>query len=723
MIENKYAEKRPTIETIREQFLNDIAEEAEIREEAKIDIEFRTGEQWDPVTKQERKASGKPALTCDRTHVFINSVANEARQNKPQGKVNPLGGGASTDVANVINGILRHIKYRSKGDVANDVALDSSAGSSFGYLRAISEWTPKSFDQELRIVPVIDPFSVYGVLIPYCRGLETDHAFVVSSIPKKQYVREFGANDSAIDWEAPEWKTNDAWIKGENVIVAEYWYVIREKHTLREIQGPDGSILPIYTDDEAYRDDLKFVLDEKGQPKEREDECARVYFCTVDGRGIREGSDTEWVGDSIPIVPVIGQQITVEGKVHLFSLIRFVRDTQRLINIYESAIAEKIALSNKVPYIGYAGQFTDKKWKNAHVVNYPYLEAALVLGPNREVLPLPERQQLEEQIAALSNALRTEIDNMKAGMGIFDASLGNQGNETSGVGIQSRQQQSNVTNFHFADNLNRAIWDLDLKLLKAIPKIYDRPGRQVRIVGEDQVHSVVVVNQQYKDPDTGAPRHYPLDTGDYDIVETTGPSYTTARAEAADTLQQFFKVAPQAVPLLADLWVGSLDYPWSREAARRLKLAAPQNIVNEQDSGQQQIPPAVAQHLQDLTAQHAQLVQTVHVQAQEIESKKFELDSRERIAAMQEETKRTIALAQLNADAGGVMLEQEIAALNQKYDLIAQHVQQSRDHAHEASLQAADQQHQAAMAQQAQAAQPGADAGPEEDDADLNRPY
>src|ERR1039457_4526118 len=192
----------------------------------------------------------------------------------------------------------------------------------------------------------------------------------------------------------------------------------------------------------------------------------------------------------------------INGKVHLFSLIRHVRDPQQLLNIYKSAIAEKIGLGNRVPYIGAKGQFKDPRWESANNVNYAYLEYEPV-SINGQLAGPPQRQQMEEQIQALSVAAAQEVEDLKSGMGIFDASLGSSGNETAGVAIGARQRQSNVTNFHFSDNLNRAEWALGTKLLKVIPKIYDRPGRQVRIVGEDQQHSVVVVNKQYTDEKTG----------------------------------------------------------------------------------------------------------------------------------------------------------------------------------------------------------------------------
>ena len=150
----------------------------------------------------------------------------------------------------------------------------------------------------------------------------------------------------------------------------------------------------------------------------------------------------------------------INGKVHLFSLIRHVRDPQQLLNIYKSAIAEKIGLGNRVPYVGYKGQFKDSRWENANNVNYAYLEAELITLPNGSVAPLPQRQQMEEQIQALSVAAAQEVEDLKSGMGIFDASLGSSGNETAGVAIGARQRQPLGNQFaeddmHSADEQKR----------------------------------------------------------------------------------------------------------------------------------------------------------------------------------------------------------------------------------------------------------------------------
>ena len=658
--------------TARHRFHEAAEAERKIRDEARIDIRYLAGQQWDDNVLMERRNSGRPALTFNKLPTFVQSIANEARQNKPQPSVNPISGGASAEVAKVLNGIIRHVQYRSKADVAYDTALEYAASGSFGYFRFLTEYCDdESEDQELTIKPVFDPFSIYGVLLPACMGKPCPWAFVIERMPKTEFKIKYpNAEATSIDFQGDLVHGAGDWFGTDDVMIAEYWHVETKRKK-----------------NKAGRDILVHT----------------VKQCVINGIEVLDDSETEWLGDSIPIVPVLGKQLIVDGEVKIFSLVRFLRDPQQLFNFYKSGIAEKIALGNRVPYIGYEGQFTDPKWKDANTKNYPYLEAKGVML-NGALAPLPQRQQFEEQIQALSVAAGQESDDMKAIAGIFDASLGSQGNETSGIGIQKRQQQSNITNLHFSDNLNRAEWEGCLIMLQVIPKIYDKPGRQVRIVGEDETQSVITVNQPYRDPESGMQKHYPLDRGKYDVVVTTGPSYTTARQEGAETLGQVFKAVPTVFPILGDLWVGSMDYPWSEEGARRLKAMLPPQVQSE-EQGAQQIPPAVQQHV----AQLEQQLQQAHAFAQSLHeqmaAKVPEIQSKMEIATMHEEMKRVIAFATLDARDGLALLQGDLEAVKHRLDMIGDaHMQQAtQDHA--IAMQRGDQQHQVAQQQDAQAHQ------------------
>lgn len=653
-------DKDAFLATARERFRQAEEAEREVRDEARIDLRFLAGDQWEERVMQERRQTGRPALVFNKLPTFVQSVANEVRQNKPQPKVNPVSGGASAETAKVYNGLIRHIQYRSKADISYDTALEYAASCGFGYFRFLTEYCElDSDDQEIKVEACLDPFSIYGVMIPAALGKPCPFAFVIDRMSREEFRQKYPKSEAvSLDFQGDfVAQAGETWFGSDDVLVAEYWYI---EYKERKSKSPSG----------------RMVME------------PRVKFAVINGLEILE--ETDWAGDTIPIEAVLGKQTIVDGKIKLFSLVRFLRDPQQLFNFYKSGIAEKIGLGNRVPYIGYEGQFNDPKWKDANVKNYPYLEAkGVMLGG--QIAPLPQRQQFEEQIQALSVAASQESDDMKAIAGIFDASLGAQGNETSGIGIARRQQQSSITNLHFSDNLNRAEWNGCLKLIQLIPLIYDKPGRQARIIGEDEAHSLVTLNQKYQDAETGADKHYPLDVGKYDVVVTTGPSFTSARQEGAETLGQLFKAVPQLVQILGDLYVGSLDYTWSEEGARRMKAMLPPQVQSEEEKGSQQIPPQVQQQMQQQGQMIQQLTQAVHQQAQEIEAKKFELDSRERIVAMQEQTKRDIAIATLNQKEGLAILEQDLASIKHRLDM-----------QHEAGMQQTDQQHQAGMAGQQQ---------------------
>jgi hypothetical protein len=109
--------------------------------------------------------------------------------------------------------------------------------------------------------------------------------------------------------------------------------------------------------------------------------------------------------------------------------------------------------------------------------------------------PPPQRQSFEPPIASMSEAAAQEIDDMKATAGIFDASMGSESNEKSGIAIQRRQQQSNVTNMHYMDNLERGFKKGGMVIAEVLDPLYDTP-RRIRILGEDETPKIVAINQR-----------------------------------------------------------------------------------------------------------------------------------------------------------------------------------------------------------------------------------
>lgn len=174
----------------RKRFAAAAEDEKHLRDKFVSDLKFASpdgDEQWDPLVKQQRENAGRPAMSFPRCHTFVAQVSNEARQNKPQIKFAPRLD-ADKDTAEVYEGLARYIQYSSDAQVAYETAVEYSAGGSFGYYRFLTDYCDDdSDDLELKVVPVLDPLAVYGILYPACFNREPKYAFVVEDIPKEEF--------------------------------------------------------------------------------------------------------------------------------------------------------------------------------------------------------------------------------------------------------------------------------------------------------------------------------------------------------------------------------------------------------------------------------------------------------------------------------------------------------------------------------------------------------
>ncbi|MHB1956049.1 MAG: portal protein, partial [Sulfobacillus sp.] len=145
------------------EFLDQSTEaESDIRALALEDIEFSTGKQWPDNIQQDRERDGRPCLVINRIPQFVQQVTNDQRQNRPCIKVHPVDDEADVETAKIIQGLVRHIEYNSNAEVAYDRAFDSTTRGGFGFWRVVTDFVrPDSFDQEIYIKSIRNPFSVY----------------------------------------------------------------------------------------------------------------------------------------------------------------------------------------------------------------------------------------------------------------------------------------------------------------------------------------------------------------------------------------------------------------------------------------------------------------------------------------------------------------------------------------------------------------------------------
>ena len=139
--------------------------ESRLREQALSDLKFSLGDQWPDEIRRARENDvngARPCLTVDKLGQYVRQVVNDSRQNKPSIKVRPVDSGADPEVADVMQGVVRHIEDNSRADIAYDSSIEFAVRAGFGYIRVVTDYADEdSFDVDAFIKTVRNPFSTY----------------------------------------------------------------------------------------------------------------------------------------------------------------------------------------------------------------------------------------------------------------------------------------------------------------------------------------------------------------------------------------------------------------------------------------------------------------------------------------------------------------------------------------------------------------------------------
>jgi hypothetical protein len=563
--------------------------------------------QWDENARQLRK--GRPCLTFDRTNQFVMQVVNDGRQNKPSIKVIPADSDADIDVAEKLNGIIRHIEYVSRAGAAYDMALECAARTGLGWIRVIPQiMRPETNEQEIRIMRVHDPKSVMLQAGWNMQdGSDAKHGFAecMYSIPQFKAM-----------WpkaKAQGWEGADGWYTDESVRVCEY-YKVDETKSNRIVAMLNGKS-NTYGEEDYHREarpaGAKIVSNYT-------DVQRKVRWIKMSGLEVLE--ETEFPSQYIPLIPAFGYEMWAEGKRYLCGLPRRLRDQQQYYNYMQSAIVESLAAQPKAPFIVPFEAIEDfeAEWKSLNSSNPAYLPYNSLSADNQPI-PAPVRLSPPAFPVAFANTAQIASQDMEAAVGMFKANLGQQSNETSGIAIRKREQQGDTANFHYIDNISRAVERTGMVIVDMIPKVYDKQ-RQARIVHEDGAHDFVEINPEQKKPARKQGKKVVsinVGIGAYDVRVKTGPAFASLREEQADNLGKIMQAAPETAPILADLWIGSQDWPDAEKAQKRLQAMLPPQIQQMESDEGEEMPPAAMAQIQMLSAAKDQLSHALETAAQQ----------------------------------------------------------------------------------------------------------
>lgn len=634
--QDKDTESKSDWEAVHEEALleydRDYARERGNIEEAYEDLRFRRGrreDQWDALALEARK--GRPCLVINKLPQFIRQVTGDMRQSRPGIKVVPVDSGADVKTAEVRGGMIRYVENRSKAKHVYTTGADSQVTCGIGHWAVTTEYAHAgTFNQEIRVVGIEDCVSVLWDADSFLpTKSDADHCFVPTDMTRAKFKKKWpnakadGFDTTLYGLGASSWFSS--WANDDYIRVVEYWKKKPIKRTLALL--PDGSIEDLTDQIAGFDpDQVKAGLDWLKQQKQariEERDSYKICRYMITMAEVLEESD--WPGMHIPVVPVIGEEVRIGREVYRHGIVRYARDPQRMENYYASAETEVIALQPKAPWLGTKKQFQNNYdlWETANTEAHPFLEYT----PDPAAPGAPQRVQPPVGSPAISDAKVRNSEDMKAVIGIYDASLGAKSNETSGIAIARRDAQGDTGTFVYHDNFALAIERTGEIINELFPKIYDTQ-RTVQILGDDGKPDFVEINKPQIVDGVEKVLH-DMTSGSYDVVMEQGPNYATKREQAQDGMTEFIRAFPPAAPVMGDLYAKAMDWPNAEQIGERLEELLPPPIKakmqadkqkREQAAGQPPSPEQqqeqAAQQAAQQQAQQAQAVQMAVVQAQ-----------------------------------------------------------------------------------------------------------
>ena len=623
--------------------------ESDARKRFVEDLKFVHGDavnnwQWpdDIYTSRTGGDSKRPCLTINKAKQHANQVVNSAKQNKISVSIHPTGDEATAEAAETFEGLVRQIEYHSRASDAYDKAAEFQTYGGIGYIRVATDYVANdTFDQDLFIKRCNNPLSIY--MDPDAKEADKSdagHAFEFDDMPVDRFKAKHPKHADKTS-QTSLGTSSDDWLTKDHVRVVRYWRRTQKPDKLVHLVDPKSGQESFVPKSQIAPEIWKLV--EPSKPQMRDILSDTVEWFEIGADAILDRG--KWLGKYIPIVPVIWEEIVVEGKMDRKGLVRALIHPQQMYNYNTSAAVEGLALQSKTPYIGPMAAFEgfQKYWEMANKENIAWLPTNHVDEQGRDI-PQPTRQQPPALSDGYVKSLDIAKEEMMMATGQYQAQMGQNENAKSGIAISARQRQGDNATYQGIDGLAIAVRQVGRILVDMIPKIYDTK-RVLNILAEDGERSSVSIDPHASDAvqkKTDAENNqatiiFNPNVGRYSVQSDVGPNFATQREEAFNAYSQIMANDHDLMKIAGDIMVKNMDTPGADELAERLRRMVPPEALGTAP------PPAVA----EMQQQMANLQKVLSHMAQQLADKDMKLkakDQQKDIDAFDAESRRITAL-------------------------------------------------------------------------------
>lgn len=605
--------------------------------------------------------AGQPRYTFDMTSPAVKKVSGAIKKADFDIRVVPASGPATKEVAQTLDGLVRNIENISDASTVFSGAAKHMVSSGLAGWRVVTRFVDDdSFDQDL----MIEPIHNFAQRVWFQVGAERqDRAdsracWVLQGIPTEEY-REKWPEGSGLS--VSDGRSSQAYFDvAETVIVGEALYIETVK---REIVLMDnGRVYEVDEDFESVKDELERLgIAEIGR---REREKKVVYSHKFDGGGWLEDRK-KTVFSWLPVIPIFGNYSIFENKSIYYGMVLKMMDPQRVFNYAKSRETGEGALAPRAKYwmteAQAAGHEAELETMNTNN------DAVQFFNPDPENPGIPQQSggaQVNQGLMATSQSMQ---DIMIRAAGFSDPSMGEQINNQSGEAIKTLIDQGNIGNVEDFESLEIGICHTAKIIVDAIPVVYERPGRQVRILGEGGEASMDVLNQEIFDQDQGnVVVLNDLSAGKYTATCKSGKSRSSQMEETVDAFIKLAPFDPSIIQMAGDVLFSNLSAPGMDVIAERKRqqiLEAgliPFDQMTEDEKAQLQ-QRLEAQQQQGQQPDPAQIIAMAEAEKAQADTQKVLVDAQAKAA--------DIEIAQRQEDREDIKLRADIQEADDKSEL------------------------------------------------------
>lgn len=447
---------------------------------------------------------------------YVNHEANTTLTNKYHAMVSPNGGGSDIPKARQREYVLRGLQ--KEAPIVYNVARRNQLASGIHYSMIELDYASKRGPAKtIKYKDVDDTWNVFpepNPLTPTFRDIRD--FLIMEKVPKALWKEKTGRDPEADGFGSKGEK--DLW---------QYWVKQEDKddeYLMKDGTSKLGSELTPEGEEEPDLTDAAM-----SEPFRQHSRCTWKWYKIFEEEIVdRE----EWVGDRCPLVACTGSRyIDTKGKVHFHPLTKFAEDPARNFVIKANIILLRLKRSPYSRWM-YAFETLDQKQmgllRKASVINEGDIPYKALSEDGKTALPEPKEIQPFLIDPILIQLMADDINQIERILGISDADLGRKTNETSGVAIEKRADQSNLANYHFTFNFLEYVKDLGCCVLDLIPKVLTAP-QQLAFVDKTDKAVMQMVNTP------GGISFNPVE--DYDLVVEVMPDSDTDREAEAENLK------------------------------------------------------------------------------------------------------------------------------------------------------------------------------------------